>query len=69
MPLPATTVSLKVSVIFESKATPVALSAGEVEVSVGGDKSAAVKLRTEELPIPAYELPLASVIAVASTSI
>ena len=60
---------MKVSVIFESKATPVALSAGEVEVSVGGDKSAAVKFSVEELPIPAYEFPLASSIAVASIRI
>ena len=48
---------------------PVAFSAGVVEVSVGGDESAAVKFSIEELPIPAYELPLASSIAVASISI
>ena len=58
--------SLKVRVILAFEATPVALSAGELDERVGAIISAAVKLSDVALLMPAYELPLASSNAVAA---
>ena len=44
LPLPAATFSLNVKVMFAPTATPVALSAGELDDNVGAATSAAVKL-------------------------
>ena len=45
LPLSRSTTSLKVSTMLEPSATPVALSAGDEEASVGATESADVKLR------------------------
>ena len=60
------TFSSKVRVIFAAEPIPVALSAGELDDSVGAIISAAVKLSVVASFIPAYELPLASSKAVAA---
>ena len=52
--------SSNVRVMFALEATPVALSAGELEDSVGAIISAAVKFNDVVSLMPAYELPLAS---------
>ena len=67
LPLPATTFSLKVRTMFELTATPVALSAGELDESVGAATSATVKFNVVLSFIPGKELPPVSSIAVAST--
>ena len=67
LPLPTTTFSSNVSIMFASTATPVALSAGELDAIAGPALSAAVKLKVVVSLIPAKELPLVSSIAVAST--
>ena len=67
LPLPAATFSLNVRTMFAPAATPVALSVGEVDESIGATTSAAVKLKVVVSLIPAKELPLVSSIAVAST--
>ena len=65
-PEPALTASLNVNTIFAPTATPVALSAGEVETKVGFTVSTEIKFNDEELLMPAYELPTASSNAVAA---
>ena len=67
LPLPATTFSLKVRTMFALTATPVALSAGELDETVGAATSATVKFTVVVSLIPGKELPSVSSIAVAST--
>ena len=67
LPVPTAIFSSNVRVMFALEATPVALSAGELEDSVGAIMSAAVKFYDVVSLIPAYELPLASSSAVPAT--
>ena len=52
-PVSTSTASEKVNSIFADKETPIALSAGELELSVGS--AAVVKLNVVELEIPAND--------------
>ena len=52
-PEPALTASLKVNTIFAPTATPVALSAGDVDNKVGFTVSTDIKFKVEELLMPA----------------
>ena len=54
----STTFSLKVRTMFVLTATPVALSAGELDESVGAATSATVKFNVVLSFIPEKELPL-----------
>ena len=67
-PLSVSTFSSKLSTIFASTATPVALSAGVDELKVGAVLSTVVKFKAVVLDIPSYELLTLSSKAVESTN-